>query len=412
MRRLLPLLCGAAATLAAASPGAGQLSAGAHAVPLVTHVSPILQGRSLTEAYLTQPTLLGDASVAGGRLRFSGAISLEALTLDRGELGAGAYGEGYVDRRHPHTYLHELVASVVGDVGPAMLSATAGRGFVPFGSDDPMMRPFVKFPVNHHLGQVLERLVLIGGVRGGLRRRVPEGAFMVEAALFNGNEPLDARDMGSLRRFGDSRAARVTFFPASDVEVQGSFAWLTSPEMPPGGGHDHRKWSASARIERGPLYALAEWNRTADYDGSAHLGSFGSVLAEASLDVAGWRPAVRLERSERPEEQRQFNPFRSAWPHTGAHGLGLTRWTIGSARLERGMRIGMLSAAPFVEASLADVKETAGGLFEPELFYGGRRITTLNLGARLGIGTHRPRMGRYGVADDALTGHTAAHHHH
>lgn len=399
------------AAMPAASPLTAQVAAGAHAVPLVTHVSPILQGRSLTEGYLTQPTLLGEARLAGGLVRLHAAVSLEALTLERGELGAGAYGEGYVDRRHPHSYLHELVASVAGDVGPATLSVTAGRGFVPFGTDDPMMRPFVKFPVNHHLGQILERLVLAGGVRSG--------AFMVEAALFNGNEPLDATDMGSLRRFGDSWAARVTLFPAPGLELQASHAWVVSPEMPPGGGHDHRKWSVSARadvplpgVTGGRAYALAEWKRTAELDDGVHLFSFGSVLAEAAADVGGWRPAVRLERSDRPEEQRQFNPFRSAWPHMGAHGMGLTRWTIGSARLERGFRRGTWSAAPFVEASLADVRETAGGLFEPERFYGSHRITTLNAGVRLGVGTHRPRMGRYGVADEARTGHAGLQHHH
>jgi hypothetical protein len=45
------------------------LRGGAHAVPLLTHVTPILQGRSLTEAYLTQPTLLGEASALRGALR-------------------------------------------------------------------------------------------------------------------------------------------------------------------------------------------------------------------------------------------------------------------------------------------------------------------------------------------------------
>jgi hypothetical protein len=419
-------MAGCLATLAtlatgAAAPAAAQASAGAHVVPLVTHVSPILQGRSMTEAYLTQPTLLAELRLAGGALRLQGAVSLEALTIGGGELGAGSYGEGYVDRRHPHTYLHELAASLVGDAGRATFSATAGRGFVPFGTDDPMSRPFVKFPVNHHLGQILERLVLIGGVRGGFGESVPGGAVMMEGALFNGNEPLDARDLGSLRRFGDSWAARLTLMPATGLELQASHAWVTSPEMPAGGAHDHRKWSVSARLDR-PLgvggvtkpriYALAEWKRTAELDDGTHLYSFGSLLAEAALELGGWRPAVRLERSERPEEQRTFDPFRSAWPHMGAHGMGLTRWTIGALRLERGLHGGPLHVAPFVEASLADVKETAGGLFEPERFYGGRRITTLNVGARIGAGVHRPRMGRYGVAEPVPAAAATAQHHH
>jgi hypothetical protein len=415
MRTTHPLLLALFIGLAGALPAPldAQVTLGAHAVPLVTRVSPILHGRDSTEAYVTQSTLLGDALLAGGALRLHATISLEPLTLKRGELGAGSYGEGFVDRRHPHTYLHELVATAVGDVGPATLSATAGRGFVAFGTDDPMMRPFVKFPVNHHLGQILERLVLVGGVRGGLRSRAPDGVLMLEATLFNGNEPLDARDLGSLRRFGDSWAARLTAFPAAGLELQAGYAWVASPEIPAGGGHDHRKWSASLRYDRsGGAYALAEWKRTTEVEWSTDIYSIGSMLAEAAIAVGGWRPALRLERSERPEEQRLYDPFRSAWPNMGAHGLGLTRWTIAAARLERSLAVGGVRALPFVEVSAADVRETAGGAFEPELFYGSNRITTLNAGARLQFGAHRPRMGRYGVAAPAGANASLPHHHH
>ena len=41
-----------------------------------------------------------------------GILNLEGLTLSRGELDLGEWGEGFVDRRHPHTYLHELMAGV------------------------------------------------------------------------------------------------------------------------------------------------------------------------------------------------------------------------------------------------------------------------------------------------------------
>ena len=47
-------------------------------------------------------------------------LDFEGLTLDRGQLNPGAYGEGYADRRHPHTYLHEAMAS------PAELSGASG----------------------------------------------------------------------------------------------------------------------------------------------------------------------------------------------------------------------------------------------------------------------------------------------
>lgn len=404
----------AAALAAATSPGAAQqqdpipahsrrieFSIGAHAVPLVTRISPILAGAATTEAYLTQPTLFGAAAALDGAVRVSGAVSLEGLTLERGELGAGAYGEGYVDRRHPHTYLHELVVSGQCEWRGAAGSLSAGRGFAPFGTDDPMMRPFVKFPVNHHLGQVLERLVLIAGLRAG--------PVLAEAGVFNGNEPLDAEDVGSPERFGDSWSARLTLMPVRGLEVQASHAWLVSPELPPGGGWDQRKWSASARYGHehrlGVIHVLAEWNRTTHVDRGSDVFSFGSTLVEAALAVNGWRPAVRIERAERPEEQRTADPFRTPWPHGGGHVLGITRWTTVAARVERTFGGDGFAIVPFVEGSLARVTETAGGPFDPREFYGSDRIRTISVGARLRAGWHPPRMGRYGVALTAAPAH-------
>jgi len=47
------------------------------------------------------------------------------------------------------------------------VSLAAGKGFVPFGTDDPMTRPFAAYPVNHHLAQILERYVAIAAVSAG-----------------------------------------------------------------------------------------------------------------------------------------------------------------------------------------------------------------------------------------------------
>jgi hypothetical protein len=375
---------------------------GAHAVPLLTHVTPILNGAAYTEAYLTQPTLFGALRTAGGALRVAAAVSLEPLTLDRGELSAGAYGEGYVDRRHPHTYLHELMLSAQGSTAGIAASVAVGRGFAPFGSDDPMMRPFVKFPVNHHLGQVLERLVAMAGVR--------VGPVLLEAGVFNGDEPASPDDFGSFDRFGDSWSGRVTIMPAAGVELQASRAAVTSPELPMGGGWDQRKWSASGRyagrVRGRPLQALAEWKRTTQVDRGRDVFAFGSVLLETQLDVQGWRPAVRLERSERPEEERTGDPFRSPWPHGGGHVLGITRWNIAGVRLERDVVAGTFGIAPFVELSFAHVQHSVQGLFSAREHYGSSDIRTLNLGARLRAGMHPERMGRYGVAAAPSGDHT------
>ena len=44
-----------------------------------------------------------------------------------------------------------------------------------------MVRPFLRYPVNHHLAQILERAVAIAAVRAG--------PVLAEAGLFNGDEP-------------------------------------------------------------------------------------------------------------------------------------------------------------------------------------------------------------------------------
>lgn len=79
---------------------------------LVTRMAPAISGRRLVEGYASQPHVMGHASFLGGRVAVAGTLNLEVLTLRRGELNPGMYGEGYVDRRHPHAYVHDLVASV------------------------------------------------------------------------------------------------------------------------------------------------------------------------------------------------------------------------------------------------------------------------------------------------------------
>src|SRR5262245_5206917 len=85
-------------------------SIGAQAIPLFTYAAPSAMGRSIREGYLSQPVILGNAGI--GWARASVMLNLEGLTLRRGEATTGAWGEGYVDRRHPHAYLHEAMLGV------------------------------------------------------------------------------------------------------------------------------------------------------------------------------------------------------------------------------------------------------------------------------------------------------------
>jgi hypothetical protein len=397
----------------AARPLGAQVGFGARLIPLVTHASPAMAGDDLTEGYLTQPVLMAHASVPGGRLAFSGMLNLEGATIDRGELNAGIWGEGYVDRRHPHTYLHELTATgwLAGDAAAALaLSLSAGRGFAPFGTDDPMSRRFTKFPANHHLSQILERYFAVAALR--------IGRAAVEGSLFSGNEPTSPEDVAGLGRFGDSWAGRVTIFPAPAFELQGSLARVAAPDFPPEAESEHRKWSLSARVERGmPAgdgeYALVEWARTEELFSGEEANHFSTFLAEGTLTRRGVEVGARFERTTRPEEERLTDPFRTRIPHADVHLLGVTRWNIASARVSLARwDEGRLRARPFVELSRAAAEKVfATQFFDPTDFFGDDRVWNLSLGVRLEAGESHGRMGRYGAAlAPALPGMEAHHH--
>lgn len=372
---------------------------GANGVLLYTFADPVPYGRSLGEVRLVQPAIMAHAGAFSGRLRLLATVNLEGLTIPEGELTPGGWGEGFIDRRHPHTYLHELILSaddLLGDIdGGSRLSLAAGKGFAPFGTDDPMMRPVLRYPVNHHLAQILERAVAIAGVRAG--------PIAVEAGLFNGDEPERPGQWPNLSRFGDSWSGRLTLQPASQLELQGSYAMVHSPEHRPGSGSDQHKWSASGRWDgqvRGyPVYGLVEWARTSEADG---FFVFRSFLAEGAWTAGRSRLHYRFERTERPEEQRTLDPFRSVRPHFENSIQGTTRWTIQT--LGYGFRlagpVARLGALPFIELSYGRMADVGGGLFDVGSFYGRRSFWSLGVGLRLNPGMRMHRMGRYGVAQD------------
>jgi hypothetical protein len=366
--------------------------AGASGIALGTAAAPGINNRTLAEGYFTQPMVM--AMLVMPRERFVADLTLnfEGTTLDRGELNAGVHGEGYIDRRHPHTLVHELVGTGNFTFRSLRMSLTAGKGFVPFGTDDPMSRPFVKYPVNHHLAQLLERGLVSAAIAGG--------RFIMEGAIFNGDEPESPRDLPNWDRFGDSWSARLTAVAAKGVELQGSVARVESPEHATGGGLDHRKVSVSARFESSGRYALAEWARTREGEGNATAFTFSSALAEGAMTLGTFTFAGRAERTERPEEERALNAFRTPRPHSDLGIIGTTRWTIvsvaASAALPSYRRIRF---NPFVEVSTQKPVATATpAVFIPAEFYGKSRLWSFSFGARVGVGMRHARMGRYGAA--------------
>lgn len=366
----------------------------AQALALVTRVNPAVGGRALTEGYVAQPVIMAHGAAFGDRLSAILALDFEGLTIDRGQLTPGAFGEGYVDRRHPHTYLHEGMAVVRGAFLGAGVSLAGGKGFAPFGTDDPMMRPFAAYPVNHHLAQILERYVAIAAVS--------RGPVTLEGGVFNGDEPVSPGSPPNAGRFGDSWAGRMTVVPRSELEVEASFANVTSPELASGGGLDQRKLSVGTRFQRtrGLLRAaLVEWARTDDLFGKLRTNRFASFLAEGSMAVRGATISARFENTTRPEEERLLDPFRTSTTPTDLGIIGITRWRIGTVALSAPATVRSADLAPFVEVAFArPSEELKPSAFVPRDFYGASAIWSFSLGFRFGVGRMSHRMGRYGAA--------------
>ena len=398
------------------------VSLGAQATGLVTVASPAYANRTLREGYLTQPMVMGMLSALDDRIAVHGMLDFEGITLRRGELDAGMHGEGYVDRRHPHTYLHELVASAAGTLNRTRFSLAAGKGFVAFGTDDPMVRPFVKYPANHHIAQIVERLLATVAVR--------QGPLLIETSRFNGDEPVSPSDWPNSDRLWDSWSARATVFPVGGLELQASHARVKSPELDRGGGLDQRKWNVSLRFEDEPplpgredaapvghdhvvhstqmsdepsatwrRYGLVEWGRSADYDAGEKFFSFTTMLAEGELAHGRLALAARLERTERPEEERLSDPFRTHQPSADFSVLGRTRWDIASVRLSASLGSTSATLQPFVEIGRQHVTDLATpSAFVSRDFYGSNTLWSYSAGMTISAGTIHRRTGTYGAA--------------
>jgi hypothetical protein len=377
------------------SPMPNRLHFMVQAIPVVTRAHNTAGRRDLTEGYLAQVVAMGSGRLLQGHLLFDVTLNGEGLTLRRGELSTGAFGEGFVDRRHPHTYLHELIATGVGSAGQLAYSVSLGRGFVPYGTDDPMMRPFEKYPINHHLSQILERGLAIGALR--------LGPVILEGSTFGGDEPISPGALPRSDRLGDSWSVRGTVLPLLGVEVQASYASVRSPEQPAGFGLDQQKQSVSGRFvsASGERYLLAEWARTDERDRNRDIAVFGyeTALVEGAVTVGAVDLGLRLEQTERPEEERLADPFRTPRPASDLSILGITRWRTATAAVAfPGATLGPLRGYPYVELErLGASPRSPTDIFDPRPFYGSP-IWMTSIGVRIRYGVMHGRMGRYGVA--------------
>jgi hypothetical protein len=323
-------------------------------------------------------------------------LNAERWTMPDGEPVPGIWGEGFIDRRHPHTVVHEVMLTGVRTLAGVRGSVSAGKGIVPFGTDDPMVRPFTKYPANHHFTQILERVLLTAAVQVAPR-------VTLEAATFNGDEPTSTWSAPRWSRFGDSHAARVTLWPGAGLEMQGSFAAVRSPEFASGDGLDQAKASASARwapASGSGHYALIEWARTEERYQDRRIIDYGTLLAEGAVRRRGFGAALRYERTSRPEEERLLDPFRTARPPAELTIRGISRFHLLTAQLSTALPMrGHGHAMLFVETSHAAARPLLlPVLLDPAAISGSSRSWHLTAGMRLGAGAMPRRVGRYGVA--------------
>ncbi|MEQ1855342.1 MAG: hypothetical protein ABL963_02675 [Longimicrobiales bacterium] len=378
--------------------GGWRLTGMAQAYPIVTVGAPGDDGSPLRETgwYLTQPALMGHVESPGQRVVLHSTLNFEGLTQPDGELTFGGWGEGFLDKRHPHTLVHELMLSMnFWQLAGGSASISAGKGFAPYGTSDPMARPGLKYPTNHHLSQILERWTLNAAwMRGG---------WSVEAGIFGGQEPEGAYDFSNIESFGDSWSARV------------ARRWGTSATGPLWEGsvslgritqfahtrQETTRLTNAALMRSGPwvggqLYTLAE----ASQSYVAGHQEFFSLLGEARWSGGGHQPYVRVEYASRPEYAREGAAgdegyFR--YEHE-QDPIGATRWLIATAAYAFEMTPTPWSVRPFLEVQRHHVRGDGGGISASGLF-GSSSFWALSFGARVFVGGEPMRMGSYGILD-------------
>lgn len=367
----------------------------AQVFPIVTAGEPFGRKTHLTlrEAYLTQPAVMANIESPGGRIVLRTTLDFEQFSQPDGEYTFGGWGEGFIDKRHPHTLLHELMLSVnAWDTDVGSLSLSAGKGFAPYGTEDPMGRPVVKYPTNHHLSQILERWT----VNAAWLHR---SGWSIEGAVFGGNEPRDAYDFSNIESFGNSWSSRVTKRFGTGWETSVSHARVTEEH----GGQDETTALTNGAIRYAAalggttVYALLEAS-VSDLDDEE---GFWSVLAETQLGRSGHQPYARVEYATRPEYHRNGAPGTEAffrYDHD-THADGATRWLIST--LGYGFQPsspGRISSRPFVEVQHHYVSSERGSV-DPKLLFGKRSFWSMSAGFRLFVGGGPMRMGSYGTLD-------------
>jgi len=384
--------------------GGWQLLGMAQAFAMTTFAAPRDPGHPLhdTESYLTQPAAMVNVLSPGARFALRSTLNLEAITQPDGEITFGGWGEGYIDRRHPHTFLHEAMLSLnAWNAGGGALSLSGGKGFAAYGTDDPMSRPVAKYPTNHHLSQILERWT----VNGAYTR----GPWSAEASLFSGAEPEGPWDLGNFGGFGESFSARVIrrfggMGTTAPWELGASFGSVSEPHE--GTTERTRLYNATIRHSGahsfGGIYAMAEGSLS----DPGHGDGFWSLLGETQVRIGRHRPYSRVEYATRPEYARLGalgTPEFYRYDHD-EEPVGAARWLIGSLGYEYDLSGGGAATRPYIEVQHGRVRAERGGI-DPDALLGGHTLWSVSAGFRLFFGGGPMRMGTYGVMDDMTLMH-------
>lgn len=390
--------------------GSFNLMAMAQFFPTYTLSLPNTAGTPLENRgfYVTQPAIMANLSSRGERFVLRTTLNFEGLTQPGGELTYGGWGEGFLDKRHPHTLLHEFMLSWNNGNATRGFSISAGKGFAPYGTDDPMSRPIIKYPTNHHLSQALERWTLSG--------IAALGTWGLEGGIFGGQEPNGPYDLSNIESFADSWSARATKrfgigkMGTWPYEISASFANIAEEHH--GATERTRLFNVSIRHDHEhegvPHYAMVEYSRSDPDDDDAYF----ALLGETSVRVGRHQPYARVEYATRPEYQRN-GPIGTTgffrYDHD-ADPIGATRWLIVSGGY--GISLGSnnkFSPRPYVETQYNHVRSERGGV-DPVALYGRASFWTVSAGLRVFVGGEPMRMGTYGVLDPMTAMHDMPGH--
>ncbi len=202
----------------------------------------------------------------GGQLGARVMLSPEPLVQGRTgyplllQTGESAFGRALVDRQHPHDLFMELALTyqraLGDDLAFELYLAPSGEPALGPVAYPHRMSAFANplAPLGHHWQDSTH--IAFGVVTAGIYSR----SVKLEASLFNGLEPDEARYGIDLRRL-DSGSIRLSATPSDRWALSGSFGYLREPEAREP-GHSLVRVSASAMYNE-PLGDGANWATSA-----------------------------------------------------------------------------------------------------------------------------------------------------